>query len=1772
MRVTAIANPFPNEHILAVTPALGAQTTGRRRLNFFQGRSLSHQALNAEQRFRAEHLALSGQQRSAGVVTGLEVTLETEEVVWVGDRFPAASTRLGTEGDDWPWVTAPGGIGGLALQSPGGAGPQSDGFSDFAAPWRVSGGDGLVVYVHLDAASPPSQIMVQWHEWQPDPEARSWEHRAYWGDNTLELGIDGTASRRRVGDLPTPGQWARLTVAADQVGLLGQRIDGIQLTVVNGQASWNRLGKASPLYRIAAGTGLAISGEDVRLPTERRVAVTQVPVYAPVEILAGGTVADSDSLLPRRLGPTLAELLEPRPAPAGETTPLPPIAANLPPVGVLVLQPVIAETLGNPDLSDPCEIDLQNLAFEEREQVDGTRLVFYPWPTPWQDTRPSLEPGDPGDAVPNAAAVNRWRNRLAYEVFQQELSQGTPLPWELLGVPIALVGFDGDSWTPLFCDRSAVVRRGGQPRADQNLVPRSGSPWLWQARIEQFAEQLTELDLANLPIDQVATYFDYLPPVGVLPTTALELTARRQRFFPDGYGVQALPVPLEQLDLVVQESAPLRAFSPAQNDASDQVQILVPVPQEWYEPRLLLTDDIDPEFPRTLAEFELSRAAWLHRRSLVRSRVSTLERALTGKPADFPDPDPDRLEDSELSRPSPPFSSTRAHQSALFPGLHQHLFENAATPLVVNEGDRLTTYVYLDPDHPPAQIMLQWRVVDWEHRAYWGDSLIAWGSEGTTSRRRIGDLPPLGQWVRLEIPAELVGLVNRQVNGMAFTLHGGRAAWGHSGKAIAGAPPSEDEVWVGADLPEGATARTVDDQWLWLTADELLTPFEERYEIDVEAETGGDPDVIPVTSLVRPIAALQTDLQASSPIDRDAVRLPLLNRVQVQVQLPPITPAFEVPFGLTSKLSYEARRQILSTVEPLTTSEVNALKALSPNNAAYGGAIDSLASLAQQSSQPAIALRGLLNQIPSGLAPKVQFDSSANLLKVQGVLSAAERDQLLALAPEMSTAILAVAHNAFRNAVTELYDQSQDNTLLSELGATGLETFITRLEALVDQADDQIEFGFLQVRTDMFRVRQFILGTEEATRLAVSPTIAAIAKGESAATIQKDLNTFFSQLKPPAATAEAVVSRASAPAAPEASASTQPIRAIASRSSTSNTLFLASAVRGEFIQPVVAQPIRTDLLSRVAIADAALQPELGAATRRVIDTQPRSTATLFATQAKENITQQSPLIGKVNQSIVVAERLQEPPAPEARNYTLAGQVSVVNNLAKAGIFKDLPVPGAKDFTFGQIKQRPGRLPVDPGDLSSAPDEAEYVASSVRVLDDTVGALRLAEGRVAAYRQAIAQARRTLSQVQQLRQSALGRLDAIAGELAEARHDVSVAKALLAEEQQRVNAINQRRQTILDTYVDFLVYHRPRTVALQVETPSRPLFPGLMAAAEPACLSDASDRDIPAALQEAVALLRDAPVTWFAQLPQPLAQLDRVDVLTQTLQSAKLLALQKPVPRPALQQLASTPTVYNQAIYRTVATQQQVVQRYRQQTAQLDLGQFNGRSWLDIRDRARQALSLGDLIDGNHSRSALSRAAAAELAKIARGLGCLYAGFSAVRPIIRLNWAERLSQYDAPVNLRNLTTLPRWSEIDYLDRQEMQAMADWLYQRLATDQPEAIDLLSDLVRVCILLASAAPVDQIIAGRVVEATPAVPGGSVKVAIDPAKVGIGMTVLMYGINQTVVAQGVVENLTANLAATRVVQIFAPSVQLTENTTVRFLAKTTAQFPAQAFVTRQV
>ena len=131
-----------------------------------------------------------------------------------------------------------------------------------------------------------------------------------------------------------------------------------------------------------------------------------------------------------------------------------------------------------------------------------------------------------------------------------------------------------------------------------------------------------------------------------------------------------------------------------------------------------------------------------------------------------------------------PNSGSLAHQSALMAGVHQHYFYNSPRPhCPVNTGDLLYAWIYLDPANLPSEVMVQWNDgSSWNHRAYWGANNIAYGVNGTASQYPMGPLPAGGQWVQLSIQASKVGLEGKTLNGMAFTLYGGRATWDSAGR------------------------------------------------------------------------------------------------------------------------------------------------------------------------------------------------------------------------------------------------------------------------------------------------------------------------------------------------------------------------------------------------------------------------------------------------------------------------------------------------------------------------------------------------------------------------------------------------------------------------------------------------------------------------------------------------------------------------------------------------------------------------------------------------------------------------------------------------------------------------------------------------------------------------------------------------------------------------------------------------------------------------------
>jgi formylglycine-generating enzyme required for sulfatase activity/tetratricopeptide (TPR) repeat protein/tRNA A-37 threonylcarbamoyl transferase component Bud32 len=150
-----------------------------------------------------------------------------------------------------------------------------------------------------------------------------------------------------------------------------------------------------------------------------------------------------------------------------------------------------------------------------------------------------------------------------------------------------------------------------------------------------------------------------------------------------------------------------------------------------------------------------------------------------------------------VTQPQHPVLSGRRAVKVEGDGLSQCFFSDAPAGLRVGADGRLFAYVYLDPARPPKEIMLHWNAGDWdwEHRAYWGDNLIDWGRDGSAARLRMGPLPEVGKWVRLEVEAARVGIDPTMViRGWSFSQHGGTTYWDRAGIVTDSGPGSPRDV------------------------------------------------------------------------------------------------------------------------------------------------------------------------------------------------------------------------------------------------------------------------------------------------------------------------------------------------------------------------------------------------------------------------------------------------------------------------------------------------------------------------------------------------------------------------------------------------------------------------------------------------------------------------------------------------------------------------------------------------------------------------------------------------------------------------------------------------------------------------------------------------------------------------------------------------------------------------------------------------------------------
>ena len=608
------------------------------------------------------------------------------------------------------------------------------------------------------------------------------------------------------------------------------------------QTAWLTVGK---------GIALAASGEDVVLQRPLHCRLDDLQVAAPAGFFDDGSgvgnIGPEGNLLAREVRATLGTLSD-----AARTA--------LPPVGVLVLQPVTVDA-ADLDPLDPCD----RSAFEEATAddpsavedwriSDAVRLVWYVWPGEWRHL-----PGLP-DVTPE-----KLRNALAWTVFlaEADLARDDALPWDRFGVPIALLALDTSAaplLLPLWLDRASVARSGGRARdahlrrvgAGSALAADPRQPPLRQAQIEQLAEQVAAA--GDLPPVELAKGFDrWLPPVGLLPKNCFDPLAQQSSFFPPQFDLDAAPVPVEQLDLAVRANAGL---APLDRHEPESVRLLVPVPLAYWEPRLLIREVVDAEFQRAVDRHLLERARALGARQGLRNKAALLSHALDGQVHDVPlfNADTSATELEGLKPWGPP-PSGGGHRSALMTGYHEHYFDGANKPFVVNKGESLFVWVYLDPENPPRTLMLQWHTTlplasiraaatgavaaprpgavptpaptpappaaNWEQRAYWGENAIARGTDGTSSRLRVGDLPPVGKWVKLSVAADKLKLGGRGLDGMAFSLLDGRAAFG-----LAGSLNNHGwNKWFCNFLPDGARALG-NEPWDLLSGNDLWAPFD----------------------------------------------------------------------------------------------------------------------------------------------------------------------------------------------------------------------------------------------------------------------------------------------------------------------------------------------------------------------------------------------------------------------------------------------------------------------------------------------------------------------------------------------------------------------------------------------------------------------------------------------------------------------------------------------------------------------------------------------------------------------------------------------------------------------------------------------------------------------------------------------------------------------------------------------------------------------------------
>jgi len=774
---------------------------------------------------------------------------------------------------------------------------------------------------------------------------------------------------------------------------------------------------------------------------------------------------------------------------------------------------------------------------------------------------------------------------------------------------------------------------------------------------------------------------------------------------------------------------------------------------------------------------------------------------------------------------------------------------------------------------------------------------------------------------------------------------------------------------------------------------------------------------------------------------------------------------------------------------------------------------------------------------------------------------------------------------------------------MDSIDENGIGVFLSDVQGRLKATNDAIDLGFVRARSDIYRVRQIMLGADAASRLVTSPSLADLSmRDEGARATSKGISDFLVQSvdrgldpivkigppppppppPPPAGQPAAAKVPASSTILPSmtmlniASVSAPRFSMLSSASAIAAASFVSqpsAEARVSLFPSPPPPPSPSAPLSGLPASFAAtiIQP---ATLSPAISLNVARFAFDSAAYRPRDIQAQTPVAGLVERTASVAERLTPSPAVQALNYALASKLAVTAALAGLASGADgrprgiplgdllmsgyekrrvdktkeaLVVPTLDQLLADRLRPIGQQEYVDSDEIpnSSGKHESDYFTAAVAAIDNSIAIMRLVEGRVTLFQalnDSLCDLRdRILSSANQ----AASWLRQVDIEIEEARHDMAVAERLRAEEQARIDATNARRSAVLSK-VSAIAWRRVREAGNRKSAPVLEVGSGLAVSPVVACRRDHDD--VPDEIHDYVELLRDAPAKWFPAVEAEIERVDRLEAARAAIEAARIRAS---IPlyyyAPPIQ--VSYMGRFQASVYNALMAQRRLVEERRAMVAQLNLQALNTLSLAQTHIQLRDSACLGDFIDGRHRQPLLTRLASEEMEGIGQVAGCLHSSFGEVAPVIRLGWAELLSEFDRPAPLQSLAGLPGWPEVPMELRRTLQGFVDWLFHRIDRNNEKARSALNELVRIAMLMAAEAPVDRIIPAQLVAPAPAKVGGRFQLALDVSRVRKGMTTLIRDRDDRIVARALVDDVIDGHVSAIIVQNHAGLATVTQD-----------------------